>query len=64
MKYNFDERGIPLKTREALEYLDGKTPEGGIKQGAAVANITDAPTKDEFNTLLASLRTAGVIAAE
>ncbi|WP_312448455.1 hypothetical protein [Lacrimispora sp.] len=65
MKYNFDERGIAPKVREALEYLDGKTPEDGIKQGAAVANAAGAaPTAAEYNALLGSLRTAGIIATE
>lgn len=36
---------------------------GVVKQGVAVADAAgDAPTKAEFNALLASLRTAGVIA--
>ncbi len=62
MKYNFDERGIAPKVREALEYLDGKTPEGGITQGVAVSNAAGAaPTAAEYNALLISLRNAGVI---
>lgn len=37
---------------------------GGVLQGVAVANAAGiAPTKAEFNALLASLRTAGVIAS-
>ena len=35
---------------------------GGVKQGAAVANAAAAPTQAEYNALLASLRTAGIIA--
>lgn len=36
---------------------------GVVKQGVAVANAAGAnPTKAEFDALLASLRTAGVIA--
>lgn len=63
MKYNFDERGIAPKVREALEYLDGKMPEGGTAQGMAVANAAGAaPTAAEYNTLLTSLRDAGIIA--
>lgn len=65
MKYNFDERGIAPKVREALEYLDGKIPEDGITQGVPVANAAGAsPTAAEYNALLASLRTAGIIATE
>lgn len=33
------------------------------KQGVAVPNAAAAPTKDEFNALLTSLRNAGIIAA-
>ena len=33
------------------------------KQGVAVPNVAAAPTKDEFNALLTSLRNAGIIAA-
>ena len=37
---------------------------GGVLQGVAVANAASAtPTKAEFDALLASLRTAGVIAS-
>lgn len=38
---------------------------GGVKQGVAVPDSEEAtsPTTDEFNALLASLRTAGVIAS-
>lgn len=62
---NFDMSGIPPKVREILEDLDGRIPEGGIKQGDAVGNAAgDAPTAEEYNALLASLRTAGVIASE
>ncbi|KZE41347.1 head fiber protein [Microbacterium sp. T32] len=36
---------------------------GGVKKGVAVANATDAAsTQTSLNALLASLRTAGVIA--
>lgn len=35
---------------------------GLVKQGAAVANAAAAPTQEEFNALLASLRAAGIIA--
>lgn len=38
---------------------------GLVKQGEAVADCSgDAPTAEEYNALLASLRTAGIIAAE
>lgn len=35
---------------------------GPVKQAAAVADAASAPTKAEFNALLASLRAAGIIA--
>lgn len=35
---------------------------GGVKQAAAVADAAAAPTKEEFNALLASLRAAGILA--
>lgn len=40
--------------------------EAGARQGPAVADSTEAasPTTAEFNALLASLRAAGLIAAE
>lgn len=39
-----------------------KTSAGTVKQAAAVANVTAAPTAEEFNTLLKSLRDAGILA--
>lgn len=35
---------------------------GTVKQAAAVANVTAAPTAEEFNALLKSLRDAGILA--
>ena len=35
---------------------------GAVKQAAAVANVTAAPTAEEFNALLKSLRDAGILA--
>ena len=35
---------------------------GGVKQAAAVPDAAAAPTKEEFNALLASLRSAGILA--
>ena len=37
---------------------------GVIKQASAVANVTAAPTAEEFNALLKSLRDAGILATE
>lgn len=63
MKWNFDERGIAPKIREVLEDLDGRVPDDGITQGVAVANAAGTtPTAAEYNSLLASLRNAGIIA--
>jgi hypothetical protein len=39
-----------------------KTDIPTVPKGAAVAYAADAPTKDEFNALLKSLRDAGIIA--
>ena len=62
---DFDMSGIPPKVREILEDLDGRIPEGGIRQGEAVSDAAStAPTAEEYNALLASLRAAGVIASE
>ncbi|HIU43878.1 MAG TPA: hypothetical protein IAB67_06240 [Candidatus Ventrousia excrementavium] len=35
---------------------------GGVKQMAAIADLTAAPTMEDFNNLLAALRTAGMLA--
>lgn len=35
---------------------------GGVKQAAAVSDVAAAPTMEEFNGLLAALRTAGILA--
>lgn len=45
---------LPAATTSAL---------GGVKMGAAVTDAAAAPTQEEFNALLASLRAAGIIAA-
>lgn len=62
MKANFDMSGIPPKVRKILEDLDGRIPAVGMKQGVAVKDAAAAPTQEEFNALLKSLRDAGVIA--
>lgn len=36
---------------------------GGLSQGVAVANAAAAPTQEEFNALLTSLRGGGIIAS-
>ena len=45
---------LPAATTAAL---------GGVKQAAAVEDVTAAPTMEEFNGLLAALRTAGILAS-
>ena len=47
----------------ASEFLPLATPTtaGAMKQAAAVANVTAAPTAEEFNALLKSLRDAGIL---
>ena len=42
--------------------LATSTAAGTVKQAAAVADITAAPTAEEFNALLKSLRDAGILA--
>ena len=44
---------LPAATASAL---------GGVKQAAAVSDAAAAPTMEEFNALLASLRAAGILA--
>lgn len=48
----------------AADFLPAATPTaaGTVKQAAAVANVTAAPTAEEFNALLKSLRDAGILA--
>ena len=48
----------------AAEFLPLATPTiaGTVKQAAAVADVTAAPTAEEFNALLKSLRDAGILA--
>ena len=45
---------LPAATTAAL---------GGVKQAAAVSDVAAAPTTEEFNSLLASLRAAGILAS-
>lgn len=45
---------LPAATTAAL---------GGVKQAAAVEDVAAAPTMEEFNGLLASLRKAGILAS-
>ena len=43
---------LPRATTETL---------GGVKMAGAVSDVSAAPTQEEFNALLASLRTAGIV---
>lgn len=43
---------LPQATTETL---------GGVKMAKAVPEVSAAPTQEEFNALLASLRTAGIM---
>lgn len=45
---------LPAATTSAL---------GGVRMAAAVADAAAAPTMEEFNSLLASLRAAGILAS-
>lgn len=38
------------------------TTNGTVKQAAAVAAVTDAPTADNFNALLTALKNSGIMA--
>ena len=38
------------------------TARGGVKQAAAIADLTGAPAQADFNGLLAKLRAAGILA--
>ena len=40
------------------------TSRGSVMQATAVADVTNAPTAEEFNALLAALRTAGIMAKD
>ena len=43
---------LPAATTETL---------GGVKMAGGVSDVSAAPTQEEFNALLASLRTAGIM---
>lgn len=43
---------LPAATAETL---------GGVKMAGGVSDVSAAPTQEEFNALLASLRTAGIM---
>lgn len=49
-----DGEGLPAATSTIL---------GGVKLAAHQANLAAAPTQADFNTLLANLQAAGVMAA-
>ena len=53
-------------TPMASDFLPLATPTsaGTVKQAATVANVTAAPTAEEFNALLKSLRDARILATE
>ena len=58
-----------VKTTEMSNFVqktDLATTEaaGVVKQGEAVEDVADAPTKAEFNGLLGALRTAGILATQ
>lgn len=46
----------------AAQLPAASTAIGGVKQMTAIADLTAAPTQDDFNNLLAALRTAGMMA--
>lgn len=57
--------GTTATTAKAGNYTPANattSARGVVLQGVAVANSAAAPTQAEFNALLASLRTAGVLA--
>jgi hypothetical protein len=54
-------------TKGYVDTADNRTPtntvRGGVLQQAAIADLTAAPTQQDFNGLLAALRAAGLLAA-
>ena len=52
-----------LPTEEVYAAPASVTAPGVVKQAAAVADLSAAPTKEDFNGLLAALRASGVLAA-
>lgn len=52
-----------LPTEEVYAAPASATAPGVVKQAAAVADLSTAPTKEDFNGLLAVLRASGVLAA-
>lgn len=58
-----------FKIPKGADGQDGATPSaatteaaGVVKQIANIADLADAPTKENFNALLAALKTAGIMA--
>lgn len=60
------EEGSQIEGLPAPTIPDASTEvKGLVKQGAAIADAAgEAPTATEYNALLASLRTAGILATE
>lgn len=66
------QQDLEAVSQEVDHILDGTTPAyipaattvktGGVLQMAAIADLTAAPTMEDFNNLLAALRTAGMLA--
>lgn len=52
------------KIADRLDGVDESVEDATITPASAIADLTDAPTKDNFNALLAALRTAGIIKSE
>lgn len=49
------------KIAERLGDAEDAAEDAAITPASAIADLTDAPTKEDFNALLAALRTAGII---
>jgi hypothetical protein len=54
---------IPTGTSSSTVALGNHTHAGLVTQQAAIADLSAAPTMEDFNSLLAALRSAGVIAS-
>ena len=61
-KMNHLEQGI-ANEQVGPQGPKGETGPAGATGAAAVADVAAAPTMEEFNGLLASLRTAGILAS-
>lgn len=61
----YNGNAVPAKIGAGLQLVYESQYESlSVKPAAAIADLTAAPTVDDFNNLLAALRTAGFLATE